>query len=59
MTKNGVSDKTIDKLIQDYQGKFDDLEDMLSIAISVENFCAMSKDNQTAELSNLLCSING
>lgn len=59
MDKNGVTNKALDRLINDYQNKLDELKDMLIIATSVENFCSMSKDNQAAELSNLLCSING
>ncbi len=58
MDKNGVTNKALDRLIKDYQNKLDELNDMLIIATSVENFCAMSKGNQAAELANLLCGIN-
>lgn len=58
MDKNGVTDKALDRLIKDYQNKLDELNDLLIIATSVENFCTMSKGNQAAELANLLCGIN-
>lgn len=59
MSKNGLSDSALERLIKKYQNHLGELKDMLEISTSVEVFNSLSSDSQKSILSDLLQSING